>query len=103
MSIPRLTLAALIDARFPDDYTEHDETRDFRRVLLETDQGRRVLARMIARTGWLTASPPVVNGREVPQATVYDEGRRSVGQMIATILDRDTTQKADDGGRDDDQ
>lgn len=101
--IPKLTLGALIDARFPDAYTEQDETRDFRRVLLDTDEGRRVLARLMSRTGWLSASPPIVNGREAPQATVYDEGRRSIGQMLAAIIDRDHSVKADDGGRDDDQ
>ena len=101
--IPRLTLGALVDAAFPEQYSPEDEQRDFRRVFLDEPDGRRVLARLMARTGWLTASPPIVNGREAPQATVYDEGRRSVGQMIASILDMDHSVKAEDGGRDDDQ
>lgn len=101
--IPKLTLEALIKANFPTEYSEVDEQRDFRRVFLDKPDGRRVLARILSRAGWLSASPPIVAGREAPQATVYDEGRRSVGQMIASILDRDHSVKADDGGRDDDQ
>ncbi len=101
--IPRLTLGALVDARFPDEYSDQDEQRDFRRLFLDTDEGRRVLARLLSRCGWMGAQPPVLNGHEAPQVVVYEEGRRSVGQMIASILDRDHGVKAEDGGRDDDQ
>lgn len=96
--IHRLTLGALLDARFPDDYSEQDETRDFRRVLLETVEGRRVLARLMERAGWHGVTQPVQLGQEVPHLSVFNEGKRSIAVMIATILERDPSKKADDGG-----
>ena len=102
--IPRRTLAGIVDAVFPDNYTHIDEQRDLRRVFFGSPEGMRVLARLAERSGWLATSPPQDRrGADAPMQTAYDEGRRSVMQQLANLLEIDHEPKAEDVGRDDER
>lgn len=92
---PARTLAALCDAQFAPatEVAELQNTRDFRTVFLGSDQGKRVLALIAHKCGWLQAGAP-------EQLVPFAEGRRSVMADIARIIDRDTERKVDDGRRD---
>lgn len=89
MSVPFRTLTALVATPLPEDYSPASETADFRRAFTETPEGRRVLAVLAHRCGYLQAVMPTNGARETPLVAAYNEGRRSVAEAIAAIIDRD--------------
>lgn len=89
MSLPRRTIGILADAIFPDSYDRFDQIRDFQAVFVHHPAGPRVLALLADLTGWFDASPPVslATGGDIPHAAAFAQGRRSVMQDIAAVIE----------------
>lgn len=91
VNLPKRTLKALLDTVFGERYDPlTDESRDFREVFLETAAGRRVLSRILASSGFLGVVPPTDGSVDSGYACGYDEGKRAIGNIIVSIIDRDT-------------
>lgn len=69
-------------------YSEMDRYRDFRRLFLETQEGKRVLNQILAWAHmWTTSMQPT------PHETVFAEGERNIGLMILAALHHEPTEK----------
>lgn len=77
-------LQTLADLSVPEDYDPLDRYRDFRRVFLETDQGRRVLKQILS-WGNLLRVPPTPSPID-PYAVMRSEGGRNLALKIFAIM-----------------
>lgn len=89
MSLPLITLGHLGKAVFPERYEAVDLVRDFRAVLLQSEPGLRVLARLAEMTGWLDSTLPMgpTLTLDSPLTAAFNEGRRSIMRDIAALLE----------------
>ena len=79
-------LEILADLSVPGDYNPVDRYNDFRKVFLETEQGRRVL-RQILGWGHLLKSHLVRMSRPIdPYAVLGLEGERNLALRIFSIM-----------------
>ena len=77
-------LEILADLSIPEDYDPVDRYNDFRKVFLETEQGRRVL-KLILAWGHLLRSHPMSNPID-PYLTERSEGGRNLALKIFAIM-----------------
>ena len=78
-------LEILAELSVPEDYTPLDRYSDFRKVFLETDQGRRVL-RQILGWGHLLKSHLVMSRPIDPYAILAAEGERNLALRIFSVM-----------------
>ncbi|KKK54547.1 hypothetical protein LCGC14_3083590 [marine sediment metagenome] len=79
-------LEILADLSVPEDYERLDQYNDFRKVFLETDQGRRVLRQILA-WGHLLKSHLVRMPRPIdPYAVLAFEGERNLALHIFSVM-----------------
>ncbi len=78
-------LDILADLSIPEDYDEIDRYNDFRKVFLETDQGRRVLRQVLA-WGHLLKSHLVRMHPIDPNAVLSLEGERNLALRIFSVM-----------------
>lgn len=91
-----------------DSYRRIDMIRDFRRVFLGSDEGRRVLGHLLAWCGH--GASGLTEGLSPSESLLIHEGKRSIGislmgwlQTIPSEPDLDTEPKVIYGGRNRDQ
>ncbi len=88
-------LEILADLSVSEDYDSMDRYNDFRKVFLETEQGRRVL-RQILGWGHLLKSHLVRMPRSIdPYAVIGLEGERNLALRIFSVMLVEPTPKQD--------
>ena len=78
-------LEILADLSMPEDYDPLDRYNDFRKVFLETEQGRRVL-RQVLGWGHLLKSHLIMPRPIDPYAILAVEGERNLALRIFSVM-----------------
>ena len=78
-------LEILADLSMPEDYDPLDRYNDFRKVFLETEQGRRVL-RQVLGWGHLLKSHLIMPRPIDPYAILAAEGERNLALRIFSVM-----------------
>ena len=77
-------LELLSDLSIPEDYDPLDRYNDFRKVFLDTDQGRRVLKQILGWGHLLRVSP--ISNPVDPWRMVFAEGARNLALGIFAVM-----------------
>ena len=77
-------LEVLADLSVPEDYDDVDRYNDFRKVFLESDQGRRVLKQILGWGGLLKVHP--MRSPIDPLMTERLEGQRNLALKVFAIM-----------------
>ncbi len=89
-------LEILADLSMPEDYDPLDRYNDFRKVFLETEQGRRVL-RQVLGWGHLLKSHLVRMPRPIdPYAILAAEGERNLALHIFSVMLVEPSERPDE-------
>jgi hypothetical protein len=80
---PEAFLAELA-ASYPGKYRPKDRYRDFRRVFLDSEQGRRVLYELLSWGNMFRPSAPMA--RFDPYETMFHDGERNVALKIMSTM-----------------
>lgn len=70
----------------PQDYSAEDQYRDFRRVFMDSDEGKRVLHQIIAWTGFFKVLRP---SDLRPEVLAHCNGERHVGMKILQAVTKE--------------
>lgn len=85
---PEAFLAELAASHPGKGYKPIDRYRDFRRVFLDDEQGRRVLYELLA---WGGMFKPLTPGRLETNETFFHEGERNIALKIMTTMHAEPT------------
>ena len=95
---PEAFLSQLAETHPGKNYSKMDRYRDFRRLFLDTDMGRRVLYEILAWGNMFRPSAPRANFD--PYQTMFHDGERNIALQIMTTMNaepKDRTKETQNG------